>query len=209
MKKLLTFFAAAVTAVLVACSPSSPELDAIPSKQPITLEAIQSTAKGFEVGDKTNPKLIYVFFDAQCPHCGHLWETSKALWPNAHFAWIPVGILNKASAAQGGTLLASDSPATRMDEHEASLLAHQGGITAGTLTPEQKLAIEKNTKLFNSFGATSIPFIVTTNAQGKVVSDAGALPPADLAKMAGIFMTAPVAEPEQAVAPVAETSSTK
>lgn len=186
MKKLATSLLIAASAFLAACSPDSPELAQIPDKQPVSLEAVRAHATGFQVGDKNQTKIIYVFFDAQCPHCGHLWENSKALWPNAQFAWIPVGVLNKASAAQGGTLLAADSPATRMDEHEASLLSHQGGITAGTLTAAQKLAIEKNTKLFKSFGAQSIPYIVTTNAQGKVVTDVGALPAANIAALAGI-----------------------
>jgi thiol:disulfide interchange protein DsbG len=50
---------------------------------------------------------VYVFFDAQCPHCAALWVAAKPLKSQAKFVWIPVGILNAASTSQGATLLAA------------------------------------------------------------------------------------------------------
>jgi thiol:disulfide interchange protein DsbG len=187
MKKLFSLLAVVAVSLMVAACDSAPdELATIPKSQPITMEAIASTARGFTVGSPTAAETVYVFFDAQCPHCGYLWEAAKPLRQNVRFGWIPVSFLNKASAAQGATLLGADDPVARMDEHEASLLAHQGGITAAVAPPELKLAMEKNTKLLSSFGAESIPFIVAVDASGKLVSKAGALPTKELAAMLGV-----------------------
>jgi hypothetical protein len=87
-----------------------------------------------------------------------------------------------------------------MDEHEASLLAHQGGITAGAIAPDLKLAVEKNTKLLSSFGAESIPYIVTVGLDGKVIGTPGSLSTADLAKLLGVQVGAE--GPTPASAPV-------
>ena len=45
------------------------------AKQAIS-ETIAAQAKGFTVGSMMSAATVYVFFDAQCPHCGHLWEAS-------------------------------------------------------------------------------------------------------------------------------------
>lgn len=201
MKKLIYLISLVLAGVLLsACNPAANEVAGIPAKQAVSIEAIVSTARGFTVGSETATKTVYVFFDAQCPHCGHLWEAAKPLQSNTRFGWIPVAFLNKASAAQGATLLGSDNPAARMDEHEASLMAHQGGITAGAVAPDLKVAIERNTKLLTSFGAESIPFIVAVDASGKVVSKAGALSTEALATMLGI---APPGTPVVAKTPIA------
>jgi thiol:disulfide interchange protein DsbG len=82
-------------------------------------------------------RTVYIFFDAQCPHCAMLWESAKPLKSQAKFVWIPVGLLNAASTAQGATLLAAGDPVAAMDEHETSMRAGRGGISAAA-TPTAK-----------------------------------------------------------------------
>ena len=48
---------------------------------------------------------IYVFFDPQCPHCGHLWEAAKPLANQVKMTWIPVGFIGAKSTPQGAALL--------------------------------------------------------------------------------------------------------
>jgi len=132
-----------------------------------------------------------VFFDAQCPHCAALWEAAKPLKSQAKFVWIPVGILNAASTSQGATLLASGDPAAAMDEHEASMKAGRGGISAASSIDPQKDAVAKNTALMTRMGFSAIPSIVALHAQnGALVSQEGALPTAALAQLLGLQMPA-------------------
>lgn len=136
-------------------------------------------------------RTVYVFFDAQCPHCGALWNAAKPLRSQARFVWIPVGIINASSTAQGATLLAAADPVAAMDEHETSLLAKQGGISAAANLDAQKASVAKNTELMTRFGFASIPTIVGTHAQtGALVTQEGSMPTAALANLLGLQVPA-------------------
>jgi len=88
-------------------------------------------------------RTVYVFFDPQCPHCADLWESAKPLKAQAKFVWIPVGLVSKASTAQGATLLAAADPAAAMEAHETSMRAQSGGISAGGDIEAQRAVVEK------------------------------------------------------------------
>lgn len=154
---------------------------------PVSVAAIAAEASGFTVGSAMSARTVYVFFDAQCPHCSELWRNAKPLKSQAKFVWIPVGLLNAASTAQGATLLASKDPVALMDEHEASMLAKRGGISGGSDIDAQKEQVAKNTQLLNRFGFASIPTIVGTHAEtGALVTSEGALQTAALASLLGL-----------------------
>lgn len=154
---------------------------------PVSTAAIAAGVTGFTVGSPMSTRTIYVFFDAQCSHCGELWYAAKPLKSQAKFIWIPVGILNAASTSQGATLLATADPAASMDQHEASMMSKGGGISAGSNIDVQKAQVAKNTELMTRFGFASIPTIVGTNTQtGTLVTKEGALPTAALAELLGL-----------------------
>ncbi len=154
---------------------------------PVSIAAIAAEATGFTVGSAMSARTVYVFFDAQCPHCSELWRNAKPLKSQAKFVWIPVGLLNAASTAQGATLLASKDAVALMDEHEASMLAKRGGISGASDIDVQKEQVAKNTQLLNRFGFASIPTIVGTHAEtGALVTNEGSLATAALASLLGL-----------------------
>jgi thiol:disulfide interchange protein DsbG len=168
-----------------AASPTASAKEA--PKAPVTVAAIQAEAKGFTLGAPMAARTVYVFFDPQCPHCAALWQSVKPLKSQAKFVWIPVGMISKASIAQGSTILAAKDPVAVMDEHEASILNKQGGIGASGDDESQKAAIEKNTALFNRFGFQGVPTIVALNAQtGALVTNEGSMPTLALANLLGL-----------------------
>ena len=176
---------------LTACNDATAPGAAKAASMPVSLATISAEAKGFTVGSPMSARTVYVFFDAQCPHCGTLWYAAKPLKPQAKFVWIPVGIVNAASTSQGAALLAATDPAGAMDAHEASMMAKSGGISAAGDSDAQKEALRKNTELMNRFGFGSIPTIVGTNAQtGAVVTNEGTLPTAQLAAFLGLEVPA-------------------
>ena len=188
---LFPIFPAALIAasLLLSGCKDAPDTD-VPAKAastPVSLAAIAAEAKGFTVGTAMSTRTVYVFFDAQCPHCTALWQAAKPLKSQAKFVWIPVGILNPASTAQGATLLAARDPVAAMDEHEALMQAQRGGISAGSDIAAQKVEVAKNTELLTRFGFASIPTIVGTHAQtGALVTQEGAVPTAVLAILLGL-----------------------
>ncbi|NML46387.1 DsbC family protein [Ramlibacter sp. G-1-2-2] len=194
---LLTSLAASA-ALLAACKDSTPPGGAAgpatapapaaaAGSTPVTIEAIQAEGKGFSVGSEMAARTVYVFFDAQCPHCAALWESARPLKSQARFVWMPVGVLNEKSTLEGAAILAAPDPVAAMDQHEASMHAGTGGIAAGTGQDAQKDAIKKNTELMTKFGFGSVPTIVAKHATtGEVVTVEGALPTAALAAKLGL-----------------------
>lgn len=183
---------AAAVAGLAACSKSEEPAAAkaadsgLPPAQ--VYEKVATTGKGFTVGALMSANPVFVLFDPQCPHCGHLWGTSQPLLNKAKFVWVPVSFINGKSAPQGAAILGAPNPAEFMAAHEASLLAGTGGapITGGT-PPELEATIKANTELFNSLKAESVPYIVAKNVKsGNVVTHAGAMETAALAELLGI-----------------------
>jgi thiol:disulfide interchange protein DsbG len=193
--------AAALLAALSACSkeeapapsssssaPSSQAAAsaAAPAAQGVSIEAIQAEAQGFTVGSPMSVRTVYVFFDAQCPHCSHLWYSSKPLKTQAKFVWIPIRLLNDSSEMQAAAILAAKDPAAAMDEHEASMMDKKGGIKPEGDVSAQRAIVKKNTALFEKFNFQSVPSIVTKNAQtGAIVTHEGSLSTPDLAALIG------------------------
>ena len=192
MNRLLLSLFACATLLLGACSKQdTATADVPPTKQAVSVEVLAAQAKGFTVGSFMSANTVYVLFDPQCPHCGHLWEASLPLQKKIKFVWIPVAWINPSSLPQGAALLTAANPAERMTEHETSLLSGKGGIAApASISPEIEKSIKANTALLNSFGAESVPYVIAKNATtGQIVSRAGALSTAALAEFIGVDAT--------------------
>jgi thiol:disulfide interchange protein DsbG len=182
--------ATAALLALGACSPQDtpPKPVAGSVKPEQSFDVLAKEGKGFAVGALMSAHTVYVMFDPQCPHCGHLWEQSLPLHTKARFVWMPVAFINAKSAPQGAALLAAANPVEAMSAHEASILAGTGGTSASSSVPDDiAAAIKKNTDLFNSMGVESVPYIVAKNAtSGLVVTNAGAMETAALAQWLGL-----------------------
>jgi thiol:disulfide interchange protein DsbG len=181
--------AAAAAMLLSACGKESAgtAAPAAVAPAPVSLEKIAAQAKGFNVGSAMSARVVYVFFDAQCPHCAALWEAAKPLKAQARFVWIPVGLLGDKSVAQGAALLAAADPVASMEENEASVRNKQGGISAMGVADAQKEQVRQNTALMTSFGFGGVPAVVGKHAQtGELVTIDGALPTASLAQKLGL-----------------------
>jgi thiol:disulfide interchange protein DsbG len=149
---------------------------------------VATQGKGFTVGAMMAANTAYVLFDPQCPHCGHLWNASLPLHGKVKFVWVPVTLMNAKSGPQGATLLAAADPAALMTEHEKSLLAGTGGISASaSVTSELEQALKNNTALFNSLKVESVPYILAKNQRtGEVVTHNGAMDTAALSNFLGL-----------------------
>ncbi|MDI1275289.1 thioredoxin fold domain-containing protein [Polaromonas sp.] len=190
--RILPAMLLAATLLLTACQDTpAPDVTAKAGTTPVSTAVIAAEAKGFTAGQAMSARTVYVFFDAQCPHCTALWLAAKPLKSQARFVWIPVDILNASSTAQGATLLAAKDPVAAMDEHEASMQARGGGISAGSDIAAQKDMVAKNTALLTRLGFASIPTIIGTHAQsGALVTQEGSMPTAALAALLGLQVPA-------------------
>lgn len=151
-------------------------------------DAVAAQARGFTAGALMAANPVYVLFDPQCPHCGHLWNASLPLHGKVRFVWVPVAIISAKSLPQGAALMQAANPVQAMTAHEQSLLAGQGGMSASSSLPSDvEAAIRANTQLLDSLGADSVPFIVARNRRsGETVLNAGAIETQALADLIGL-----------------------
>jgi thiol:disulfide interchange protein DsbG len=184
---------ALIALTLGACSKQEPTavVPASTAATPIatnSYDAVAATGKGFTVGALMSAQTVYVLFDPQCPHCGHLWQASIPLHSKVKFVWVPIAFNTGKSLSQAVALLSSANPLEAMKAHEQSLLAGTGGMDASSsLPPDLEQAVKNNTQLLNSLGADSVPFLVAKNRKtGAVVSNTGALDTGPLAQLLGI-----------------------
>ena len=182
---LLLAFASVATLGLSACSDSAGSENLAIAQ---AYDVLAKEGRGFGTGSMMASNTVYVLFDPQCPHCGHLWETVQAMKQHVKFVWLPVAFIGPASATQGAALLSAADPVAAMTAHEASLLAGQGGTAASANVPDDiATAIRKNTDLFKRIGGESVPYIVAKNARtGAVVGEAGALDAEGLVQFLGL-----------------------
>jgi thiol:disulfide interchange protein DsbG len=187
LTRVTAALATALAFVLTGCSPEGSNEQTSTTKPAQPYEAVTTQGTGFTVGAMMSANTVYVMFDPQCPHCGHLWEAAVPLHNKVKFVWMPVAFINAKSGPQGAALLTAANPAALMAEHEKSILAGGGGISAiGGAPVETERAIKKNTQLFNSMGAESVPFILAKNVRtGQVVTHTGAFETAALAEFLG------------------------
>ena len=177
---------------LAGCSkqdtPATPAAAAAAVAPAQSYDALAKDGKGFTAGAMMSAQTAYVLFDPQCPHCGALWNASLPLQKKVKFVWIPVSLMNPKSTLQGAALLTAANPVEMMTAHETALLAGSGGMIAdANPSAEAQAAIKSNTLLFNSLGATSVPFIVAKNlTTGAVVTNAGTLQTPALAAFLGV-----------------------
>ena len=189
MRRRFVLTAAGTAALLVACGKETAAPAAKPAAEAaaVSVETIAAQAKGFSVGSSMASRVVYVFFDAQCPHCAALWDASRPLRSQARFVWIPVGLINEKSLTQGAAILGAADPVAAMDQHETSLRTQQGGISAMGVADAGKAVVKRNTEVMNSFGFGGVPTIVSKDpATGETRTMEGSMPTAMLAKRLGL-----------------------
>lgn len=192
MKRRACLLAAAAAAALTACgrnegSGTAAAPAAGGEKVAVSIEKIAAEAKGFNVGSAMAARVVYVFFDPQCPHCATLWEAAKPLKSQARFVWIPVALLGEKSIGQGAAILSAPDPVAAMEQNEASVLQKQGGIAAMGVADGPKQDVQRNTQLLNAFGFGGVPAVVGKHATtGELVTIDGALATAPLAQRLGL-----------------------
>jgi thiol:disulfide interchange protein DsbG len=150
------------TAAAAAAPTPAARSDAPVKPLPGAVEAVIAKGTGFAVGaNMMAAKVLYVLFDPQCPHCGHLWETSKPLVKDIRIVWMPVAFMGPKSAPQGAAILAAADPVATMNAHEARISQNLGGMEPPA-NPDPALVakITANTALWRELKGESVPLIV-------------------------------------------------
>ena len=124
-------------------SPAAPTAAAAVSPAQ-SYDAIAKDGKGFTAGALMSAQTVYVLFDAQCPHCGALWNASLPLQKKVKFVWIPVSLMNPKSTLQGAALLTAANPVELMSAQTVYVLfdaqcPHCGALWNASLPLQKKV----------------------------------------------------------------------
>jgi thiol:disulfide interchange protein DsbG len=181
-------------ALLAGCGESTPPKPAAgnaaaPSQAAGSVyDRVAAQGTGFTVGNMMAARVVYVFFDAQCPHCATLWKESKPLLGQVRMVWMPVRLLADISARQGAALLTAKDPAAEMDRHEALRDRDGKGMQPPAQLPEDALGqVKGNTELWVSIGGGAVPYMVyKAPGSGAASAYEGATDTEGLKKLLGI-----------------------
>lgn len=168
-RSLLLSGAALLVPFLPACSDDKPGAAAPAAPAPTDPQSayqLAATGHGFVIGQMLAADTVYVFFDAQCPHCATLWAASKPALGRIKMSWMPIGLLGASSIGYGAAILGADNPAAAMDRNEAMLLARKmDPAVAQAADADARAKVEANTEIFRRLGADSVPLIYYRNAR--------------------------------------------
>lgn len=132
-------------------------------------------------------KVIYVFFDANCPFSQLAW---LALQPYVEIGlevrWLPVAYLQPSSKKKAASLL--NSPKVSQEEMLAQLMQPKNQVEQDfdSYTPENLNQLEANTQLMQSLGLNATPAWVWLNEADELESFAGMLRLPKIAEITGL-----------------------
>jgi len=133
-------------------------------------------------GQKTAPRVIYVFADPYCPYCKEFCQQARP-WVESgkvQIRTLMVGVIKPESPAAAAAILSAKDPAKSWHEYEQS----NGKMTLAlpkTIPPTIMRSLNLNQKIMDDLGANATPAIYYMNEEN-VLQQAVGLPDAEKLK---------------------------
>jgi len=133
-------------------------------------------------GQKTAPRVVYVFADPYCPYCKKFWQQARP-WVESgkvQIRTLMVGVIKPESPAAAAAILSAKDPAKSWHEYEQS----NGKMTLAlpkTIPPAIMRSLNINQKIMDDLGANATPAIYYMNEEN-VLQQAVGLPDAEKLK---------------------------
>ncbi|MBK0081082.1 thiol:disulfide interchange protein DsbG [Kosakonia sp. S58] len=133
-------------------------------------------------GQKTAPRVVYVFADPYCPYCKQFWQQARP-WVESgkvQIRTLMVGVIKPESPAAAAAILSAKDPAKSWHEYEQS----NGKMTLAlpkTIPPAIMRSLNLNQKIMDDLVANATPAIYYMNEEN-VLQQAVGLPDAEKLK---------------------------
>lgn len=145
------------------------------ARQQKLAETFNAIEKASWVAEGKGTRILYIFFDPNCPYCHKLYESLRThVGKNdLELRWIPVGILMTTSFGKAAAILEAKDPVAAFRQNEEKFSA--GGAAQETFaSAESEKRLKQNEKLLTQIGGISVPTLVFRNAAGLIqVSQGG------------------------------------
>jgi thiol:disulfide interchange protein DsbG len=140
------------------------------------------------VAEGRGPRIVYIFFDPNCPYCHHLYVNTRP-WvgkDGLQFRWVPVGVLMTTSAGKAAAILEAEDPVRALHVNEDNY-SRENGFGAIEEDPLPSDATEKklhaNQALLERTGLDAVPSMLFRDKSGQAQFIGGAPPPPELKKI--------------------------
>ncbi|MDA8364335.1 MAG: thioredoxin fold domain-containing protein [Gammaproteobacteria bacterium] len=130
------------------------------------------------VTEGNSARIMYVFFDPNCPYCHYLYSLSQQFVRagQVEVRWIPVGLLEPSSEGKAAAILESKNEQAALEKNEDQYHRPGGGGIEETLPSKaSKIQLYKNLSLFHQAGPDVVPLIMWEDRNGRIGVQAGAV----------------------------------
>jgi len=165
---LLTFFS-------ITLSTYGQSADAAPKDRVVAQHLMDDLADSSWIQDGSGSKIVYMFFDPNCPYCHHVFDslmTIRKTMPDLQFRWVPLGMLGGNSTGKAAAIIQSDDPlkAFITSEHNFGFL---NSDTGGGILPAKHIAtkthsiLDENLSILQGQNLYGIPIVIFQATDGK------------------------------------------
>jgi len=134
------------------------------------------------ISEGKGPRVIYVFFDPNCPFCHRLFVNTRE-WVKQNkveLRWIPVGILTTTSAGKAAAILGAKSPRKAFYQNEEHY-DRGGAIEEDIPSPAVEKKLKANDDLLARTGFGAVPVMLFDGNDGTPIIVQGSPPKQKLA----------------------------
>ena len=127
------------------------------------------------IGEGRGTRVLYIFFDPNCPYCHQLYGMLRAFVGKAdvQLRWVVLGMLTPSSLPKAAAILQAANPLQAFHTNEADydFAANGqpgGGITpATTITPKAREKLARNLAIYRAHKLFGVPVLLWRTASGR------------------------------------------
>jgi thiol:disulfide interchange protein DsbG len=154
----------------------SPLATAQQTQNPNAVKVLAEMGKATVITEGKGPRVINIFFDANCPYCHALY---LALRPTIgkdglEIRWVPVAVLTPTSVTKGAAILQAPDRLKAFQENENTYgkgpTGQGGGIASATqVLPATSAILNANNALLEATKSPGVPTMLYRDKQGNAM----------------------------------------
>jgi thiol:disulfide interchange protein DsbG len=167
---LRTAFAAVVATSVMGLAPFA---SAQQTQNPDAVKVLGEMGKATIITEGRGPRVVYIFFDANCPYCHELYTNlrPKVGKDGLEIRWVPVAVLTPTSVTKGAAILQAPDRLKAFHENENTYgkgpTGQGGGIApASKVLPATSAILNANNDLLEATKSPGVPTMLYRDKQG-------------------------------------------
>ncbi len=127
------------------------------------------------IQDGSGSKIIYVFFDPNCPYCHNVYDSLikiRKTLPDLQFRWVPLALLGGTSPGKAAAIIQAPNPLASFNLSERNY-GFLDNDTGGGIQPAKHIAdatqsvLDENLSIIQGENLAGIPVVVFQATDGK------------------------------------------